>query len=74
MSRVVLFFTIFTLIAAIIVALLYRSYQEDAVVLEQTKLEQLDNLYKSAITTYRLNARSTYGNLILQPEVLNILH
>ncbi len=65
---------LFVLIVALIFTVLYRQYQEDRALLGQTKLEQLDSLYKSAITTYRLNARSTYGNLILQPEVLAILH
>jgi putative nucleotidyltransferase with HDIG domain len=53
---------------------LYQSYLGDKARIELRQLSNLTNLYESALTTYRLNAHAVYDNIIMQPEVLAILH
>jgi putative nucleotidyltransferase with HDIG domain len=50
-----------------------QKYEEDRDTLEKAQIEQITNLYESTLTTYRLNAKSVFENIVMQPDVLKIL-
>ena len=65
---------LFTLLAGLFSLYLYRSYLDDKAQIESRQISNLSNLYQSALTTYRLNAHAVFDNIIMRPDVLNVLH
>ena len=50
-----------------------KSYEAHKSEIVHTQITELNNLYQGAVTTFRLNAKAVFYNIIMQPEVLNIL-
>jgi putative nucleotidyltransferase with HDIG domain len=49
------------------------SYVEDRQKLSDYQTSQLSHIYEGALTTYRLNAKGVFDNIVMQPDVLEML-
>jgi putative nucleotidyltransferase with HDIG domain len=65
---------IFALLGGLFGLFLYQSYLSDKAQIKSRQLSSLSNLYQSALTTYRLNAHAVFDNIIMRPDVLQVLH
>ncbi len=71
--RPLLFVAVFLLINTTSFYLIYDAYREDRQQMSDYLLSQQADIYEAALTTYRLNARGVFDNIVMQPEVLKIL-
>jgi putative nucleotidyltransferase with HDIG domain len=71
--RPLLLVAVFLLINASAFYLLYSNYKKDHEEISDYLLSQQADIYEAALTTYRLNARSVFENIVMQPKVLKIL-
>ncbi len=55
------------------IAYFYTNYTEEKSSISTKHIDILENLYNSALSTFRLNANSVYLNIIMQKDVLEIL-
>ncbi len=74
MKKSILLALLSSLLSGMFCLYLYQSYVNDKAQIESRQLSNLANLYESSLTTYRLNAHAVFDNIIMQPDVLTILH
>ena len=67
------FFIFFIILFSILLFTQYSEYQNDKTTLHTSKLQDIANLYESAISAYRINAKSMFYNIVMQEEVLSIM-
>lgn len=73
MFRKALFVALFLIINLFSILYLYRIFDEHREDIIENETVGLSDLYQSAITTFRLNARAVFDNIIMQPDVLSVL-
>ena len=73
MLKKLIFIFVFVILNSISFHYLYKSYLEHKAEIIETQVTEFGHLYESAITTFKLNARVVFDNIIMQERVLKIL-
>lgn len=73
MLKKLIFIFVFILLNSISFYYLGKAYLHHKNEIITAQVAEFENLYESAVTTFRLNSKVVFNNIVMQPEVLSIL-